>query len=113
MVSVVEQRFLLIENVYEEIAQQQGSLATDKTASKVLEKLLRYSNAIQVRKFALGLQGYCLFLCAHRFGSHVLETFLVRAMELLEDDEDVDASDATVKTPTLARCVCGVCDEVK
>lgn len=59
-----------------QIGKQQASLATNKHASLVLEKLLRVSSPKQLRNFFRGLAGYFNFLAFNRFSTHVLETLL-------------------------------------
>ena len=73
---VGDDKMILVNNVFEEIAKQEAALSTDKMSSSIIEKVLKHGSDKQLVQFGLGLRGYFLFLASNRYSSHVIQTFL-------------------------------------
>ncbi|RUO96305.1 armadillo-type protein [Jimgerdemannia flammicorona] len=80
----IEEQHLFIDNVYSEVENRELVLATDHGCSLVLEKLLRVSPDFELRVFFDKLNGRFNELFTHRFASHVCQTLLTLAADVVE-----------------------------
>ena len=86
----MEDKSILISNVFEEIRNQEAALSTDKYSSAIIEKVLKHATEKQLIQFGCGIQEYFLFLSSNRYSSHVLQTYLSllgNRMEAYNGDE--------------------------
>jgi hypothetical protein len=74
---------VVVTNVLEELKQKEASAAVHKRASRILEGMLRLANAKELTIVLENCKSYFGFMCYDRFGSHVVETLLRRAIDLL------------------------------
>ena len=85
----MEEKSILISNVFEEIRNQEAALSTDKYSSAIIEKVLKHATEKQLIQFDV-IQEYFLFLSSNRYSSHVLQTYLSllgNRMEAYNGDE--------------------------
>lgn len=75
---------LFVSNVYSEVENKELVLATDHSCSMVLEKLLKISSDFEIRVFMDRLTGRYAELFTHRFASHVCQTLLTIAADIVE-----------------------------
>lgn len=78
---------LFVANVLEEVKASEFRLACDNHCSRVIEKLLKVSEAEHVASLATSLQPHFSKLVVHRYGSHVMEG-LVQAVARLSQQHD-------------------------
>lgn len=79
-----EELEILLENVYGELDGKEIMACTDFECSRIVEKLLRISSDFQIRVFCDRLNGKYHFLFMHQFGSHVVQTLLGLAADIVE-----------------------------
>ncbi|KAJ3011101.1 UNVERIFIED_CONTAM: Nucleolar protein 9 [Siphonaria sp. JEL0065] len=82
-----EDRILFVQNVYREVGANDVKLAADSECSRVLEKLIRLSSDIQVRKLMRSFVGMFSELFRHRFASHVTQTLLSLVADIVEREQ--------------------------
>ncbi|KAI8615692.1 armadillo-type protein [Chytriomyces sp. MP71] len=82
-----EDRALFIQNVYREVGANDVKLAADSDCSRVLEKLIRMSSDIQVRRLMRAFNGMYSELFRHRFASHVAQTLLSLVADIVEREQ--------------------------
>ncbi|KAI7869750.1 armadillo-type protein [Spinellus fusiger] len=80
-----EDQRLFIDNVFTEVEGNELRLATNYSCSLILEKLLKISDAFQLRVFIDKLRGRTVELFAHRFASHVCQTVITLAANGVEE----------------------------
>lgn len=112
-------RALFVSNVYREVELKELKVATDPESSRVLEKLLRASNDFQLRIFADRLRGSYASLFTHRFASHVCQTLLVLAADVMERElrgksklEGMDEAtlESLKELPTMQQIFLDICE---
>ncbi|KAI8922968.1 armadillo-type protein [Entophlyctis helioformis] len=120
---------LFIQNAYAELKGKELAIAGDFEGSRILEKLLRGSSDIQVRSQAYRFAGDFRRLVTHQFASHVVQTLLLLAADVVErevdgevagfektmDEDDLDAEEIEWrnKLPSMEKilvALCGECD---
>ncbi|KAJ3405152.1 Nucleolar protein 9 [Chytriomyces hyalinus] len=120
-----EDRVLFIQNVYREVGANDVKLAADSDCSRVLEKLIRLSTDVQVRRLMRSFNGMFSELFRHRFASHVTQTLLSLVADIVEREQihglapetDEDASDETVveaqgPLPSMEELFTSMCEEL-
>lgn len=75
---------LFVNNVYSEVENREFILATDHGCSLVLEKLLNISSDFELRVLFDKFNGRFSELFTHRFASHVCQTLLTLAADVVE-----------------------------
>ena len=75
---------LFIGNVYKEIEGKELLLVCDHETSRVLEKILAKSDDFQLRVFLDRLSGRYVTLSRDRFASHVIQTLLSHATDVID-----------------------------
>ncbi|CAM9652768.1 unnamed protein product [Ectocarpus fasciculatus] len=89
----------LMDNILEELKHQTASIMEDRQGSVVAEKMARRLSPLQLRTMLSRCRGYMLSLANNRYSSHVLQTLLSVAGQVVEgeisgdggDDEEEDA----------------------
>ncbi|KAG0164059.1 Nucleolar protein 9 [Apophysomyces sp. BC1034] len=81
-----EDQRLFVGNVYTEVEGNELRLSTNYSCSLILEKLLKVSDPFQLRVFMDKLSGRSVELFAHRFASHVCQTLLTLAADVVEQE---------------------------
>ena len=76
---------ILVENVLEELKFAEASLAEDRRASHVLQKVIGACSAAPLGAVLRRFEPYAKHLAADRYASHVLEAACTRAHALLRD----------------------------
>ncbi|KAI8079723.1 armadillo-type protein [Halteromyces radiatus] len=117
-----EDQRLFVDNVYTEVEGNELRLATNYSCSLVLEKLLKISDSFQLRVFMDKLSGSTIPLFAHRFASHVCQTLLTLAADVV-DQEMVQGvqpnqgeqaeNDQQGVLLTMQELVLGMCEDLK
>lgn len=117
-----EERALLVSNLINELMFKVASLAMDRHAAPLLEKLARLCTRKQLARLLEGCLGYAASLASNRYSSHVLQTLLSLAGPMIEaemrgededegEDEDADAPvldvDGEETTPKSPVTLCG------
>lgn len=100
-----EERALLVSNLINELTFKVASLAMDRHAAPVLEKLARLCTRKQLARLLESCLGYATSLASNRCSSHVLQTFLSLAGPMVEaemraEDED-EVKDEDEDAPVL------------
>ncbi|CEP07225.1 hypothetical protein [Parasitella parasitica] len=115
-----EDQRLFVENVYSEVDGNEFRLSTNYSCSLILEKLLKVSDSFQLRVFMDKLSGKTVELFAHRFASHVCQTLLTLAADVVEREqlEGASASETPVKEGegellSMEDLILGVCEDIK
>ncbi|MCO5573009.1 hypothetical protein L7F22_026773 [Adiantum nelumboides] len=80
-----EERMILIENALEETHGKECELACEKSCSRVLEMLVRFSDSTQIASFLHRLSPTFLFVSTDAAGSHVAEALLKSAAAILRE----------------------------
>ncbi|KAJ3066987.1 Nucleolar protein 9 [Podochytrium sp. JEL0797] len=124
-----EDRLLFVQNVYKEVGQNDIKLAADPDASRVLEKLIRLSSDVQVRRLMRSFQGMFSELFRHRFASHVAQTLMSLVADIVEreqmhgpapepvDEDDDNETDAKPNNedgplPSMESLFTSMCEEL-
>jgi len=112
-------RAVVIESVHSEMESTKmlAPLAKHREGSVILEAILKASTAYQLRRVLAGFaQANVSELCQNRFGSHVIETTLRRAMDCIVDKSehviDEEFAEASEHPPALAEACVEVCEKV-
>lgn len=115
---MLDQR-LFVENVYTEVDGNEFRLSTNYSCSLILEKLLKVSDSFQLRVFMDKLSGKSVELFAHRFASHVCQTLLTLAADVVER-EQLEGVSSTSPTKdgegellSMEKLILGVCEDIK
>ncbi|KAK4511943.1 uncharacterized protein ATC70_003942 [Mucor velutinosus] len=116
-----EDQRLFVENVYSEVDGNEFRLSTNYSCSLILEKLLKVSDSFQLRVFMDKLSGKTVELFAHRFASHVCQTLLTLAADVVER-EQLEGVSANETSPlkegegellSMEKLILGVCEDIK
>ncbi|KAI8997280.1 armadillo-type protein [Pilobolus umbonatus] len=112
-----EDQKLFIDNVYSEVEGNELRLSTNYSCSLILEKLLKLSDAFQLRVFMDKLSGKSVELFAHRFASHVCQTLITLAADVVER-EVIEGINDTMDTSegellSMEKLILGICDDIK
>ncbi|KAI8971901.1 armadillo-type protein [Mycotypha africana] len=119
-----EDQRLFVENVYNEVDGNEIRLSTNYSCSLILEKLLKISDSFQLRVFMDKLRGKTVELFVHRFASHVCQTLLTLAADVVEREQlDGVKSDNNAKNGTdenkegellsMEQLVLDACEDIK
>ncbi|KAJ3146184.1 Nucleolar protein 9 [Irineochytrium annulatum] len=114
-----EDRTMFVTNVYEEVRHHTLKLAGDDQCSRILEKLLRISTDVQIRRLVTVLEGMFADMFRHRFASHVVQTLLVLAADIIDREiaNGVAPDDADPPPekplPSMQDLFAALCDELK
>lgn len=112
---------LFVENVYSEVDGNEFRLSTNYSCSLILEKLLKVSDSFQLRVFMDKLSGKTVELFAHRFASHVCQTLLTLAADVVEReqlegvpaDETSPLKEGEGELLSMEKLILGVCEDIK
>lgn len=110
---------LFVENVYTEVDGNEFRLSTNYSCSLILEKLLKVSDSFQLRVFMDKLSGKSVELFAHRFASHVCQTLLTLAADVVEREQLEGVSDSSPTKDgqgellSMEKLILGVCEDIK
>ncbi|KAI8391327.1 armadillo-type protein [Radiomyces spectabilis] len=116
-----EDQRLFVDSVYCEVEGNELRLTTNYSCSLILEKLLKISNAFQLRVFMDKLSGRSVELFAHRFASHVCQTLITLAADVVER-EVIEGKPAEGPEPqdesqgvllSMEELVLGMCEDIK
>ena len=95
-------------------------LSTNYSCSLILEKLLKISDAFQLRVFLDKVSGKTVELFAHRFASHVCQTLLTLAADVVEREqlEGIQSTSPAAKEGegellSMEQLILGVCEDIK
>lgn len=83
----------LMDNILEELKHQTASIMEDRQGSVVAEKMARRLSPLQLRTMLSRCRGYMLSLANNRYSSHVLQTLLSVAGQVVEDELSGDDDD--------------------
>lgn len=113
-----EDQRLFVENVYSEVDGNEFRLSTNYSCSLILEKLLKISDAFQLRVFLDKISGKTVELFAHRFASHVCQTLLTLAADVVEREQLEGVATTSPKEGegellSMEQLILGVCEEIK
>ncbi|KAI8337966.1 armadillo-type protein [Chlamydoabsidia padenii] len=111
-----EDQRLFVDNVYAEVEGNELRLATNYSCSLVLEKLLKISDGFQLRVFMDKLTGCTIPLFAHRFASHVCQTLLTLAADVV--DQEISQGVTPTKSDqgtllSMQELILGMCQDIK
>lgn len=105
---------LFVDNVYSEVDGNEFRLATNYSCSLILEKLLKVSDVFQLRVFMNKIRGNTVALFAHRFASHVCQTLLTLAADVVEREvEQGGAEQGKEDIPSMEESILGICEDIK
>ncbi|ORY44321.1 ARM repeat-containing protein [Rhizoclosmatium globosum] len=119
-----EDRILFVQNVYREVGANDVKLAADSECSRVLEKLIRLSSDVQVRRLMRSFTGMYSELFRHRFASHVAQTLLSLVADIVEreqihgpapepeDEDPVEGAPDLGPLPSMESLFTSLCDEL-
>ncbi|KAI9485853.1 MAG: armadillo-type protein [Benjaminiella poitrasii] len=113
-----EDQRLFVENVYSEVDGNEFRLATNYSCSLILEKLLKISDSFQLRVFMDKLTGKTVELFVHRFASHVCQTLLTLAADIVEREQEEGIEKASTKNDAgellpMSKLVLELCEDIK
>ncbi|OBZ85794.1 Nucleolar protein 9 [Choanephora cucurbitarum] len=112
-----EDQRLFVENVYSEVDGNEFRLSTNYSCSLILEKLLKVSDGFQLRVFMDKMSGKTVELFAHRFASHVYQTLLTLAADVVEREQTEGVTDKGAEGEgellSMEKLILGVCEEIK
>ncbi|KAI8048763.1 armadillo-type protein [Gilbertella persicaria] len=112
-----EDQRLFVENVYTEVDGNEFRLSTNYSCSLILEKLLKVSDAFQLRVLMDKLSGKTVELFAHRFASHVCQTLLTLAADVVEREQKEGVVDKGKEGEgellSMEQLILGVCEDIK
>ncbi|KAI7900603.1 armadillo-type protein [Cokeromyces recurvatus] len=114
-----EDQRLFVENVYSEVDGNEFRLATNYSCSLILEKLLKISDSFQLRVFMDKLTGKTVELFVHRFASHVCQTLLTLAADVVEREQIEGAEEQTENKEevgellSMEKLVLELCEDIK
>ncbi|KAI8881502.1 ARM repeat-containing protein [Backusella circina FSU 941] len=114
-----EDQRLFVQNVYTEVDGNELRLSTNYSCSLILEKLLKISDSFQLRVFMDKLSGKTVELFAHRFASHVCQTLLTLAADVVEREViegiEVEApkGEDVGELFSMEKLILGLCEEIK
>lgn len=74
-----EERSLLVESIYQEASGKELKIACSQGCSRLVEKLISFSDVRQIRRMFSKFLGHFLHLVQHRFASHCCETLFIHA----------------------------------
>lgn len=74
-----EERSLLVESIYQEANGKELKIACSQGCSRLVEKLISFSDVRQIRRMFSKFLGHFLHLVQHRFASHCCETLFIHA----------------------------------
>ncbi|KAJ3300786.1 Nucleolar protein 9 [Borealophlyctis nickersoniae] len=118
-----EDRQLLVHNVFKEADGKELMVASDPDCSRILEKLLRASNDLQIRALTDRMSGNYPELFRHQFASHVCQTLLYLAAEIVEREikgesatksasSETDEAQTEPEVPTMEQLVLSICESL-
>ncbi|KAH6572523.1 hypothetical protein BASA50_005081 [Batrachochytrium salamandrivorans] len=119
---------LFVSNVYNEIQGRELIVSGDYATSRILEKLLRGSNDVQIRMFTTCLVGHAHRLFTHQFASHVFQTLFTifanvvdrevkgetASTAIVDPDEPLDEEEAAkiAALPSMESLLLSLCAEL-
>ncbi|CAO3620810.1 unnamed protein product [Cunninghamella echinulata] len=115
-----EDQRLFVDNVYSEVEGNELRLSTNYSCSLILEKLLKISDGFQLRVFTDKLAGCTVELFAHRFASHVCQTLLTLAADVV--DQEVaqggptsagDVNGENGELYSMEKLILNICEDIK
>ncbi|KAJ3182133.1 Nucleolar protein 9 [Gaertneriomyces sp. JEL0708] len=116
-----EDRQLLIQNIFQEIDGKEAMLAADPDGSRVFEKILRLADDFTCRVLADRLSGQYHELFRHQFASHVCQTLLYLAADIVDREvkgvsvvksEQQDENEKLNALPTMSDTIVAICDQL-
>jgi nucleolar protein 9 len=81
-----EDRAGFVASVLEESKGKELKLVTNQICSKLIERLILYSNDDQLKQLFKSFNGFFVSLIHHKYASHCVETLLVRSAALIEKE---------------------------
>lgn len=91
-------RVQMLDNVLEELKHQTASIMEDRQGSVVAEKIVRRLTPLQLRVMLTRCRGYMLSLANNRYSSHVLQTLLSVAGQIVEQELSGDDEGFVIDT---------------
>lgn len=88
-----DEKVAFVNAVYRESSAKEMKLASSQSCSRYLERLLKISNAEQLRDFLEAIMGGLTQLMQHRFGSHVCETLFLECAKHVTSSGDVEGEE--------------------
>ncbi|CAM9839362.1 unnamed protein product, partial [Hapterophycus canaliculatus] len=105
----------MMDNILEELKHQTASIMEDRQGSVVAEKMARRLTPLQLRIMLGRCRGYMLSLANNRYSSHVLQTLLSVAGQVVEAElsEDSDNDDGDEEGHTGSEAAVATSDGAK
>lgn len=88
----------MLDNILEELKHQTASIMEDRQGSVVAEKIVRRLTPVQLRVMLSRCRGYMLSLANNRYSSHVLQTLLSVAGQIIEQELSGDDAGFVIDT---------------
>ncbi|KAI8895550.1 armadillo-type protein [Globomyces pollinis-pini] len=113
-----DEKYMFISNAFNEVNGKELIIASDFEGSRILEKLLKSASDFQIRVFADRLTGNYEGLFKHQFASHVCQTLLMLAADVIERDLqgrsiNPDVDDEQLKSlPSMEDIIKSITEEI-
>lgn len=95
-----EDKAAFLDAVHRESQGKELKIASSQSCSRYLERLIRVSDAGQVRRLFGQFVGHFLHLVQHRFASHCCEALFLKAAAHVREEKDGIAEHKTSSTPS-------------
>ncbi|KAF6016190.1 hypothetical protein HII12_000231 [Brettanomyces bruxellensis] len=79
-------KLTFIQSIFDEAKGNSLKLATNQICSKLMERIIMLSNEDQMKQLYMECRGFFYQLFIHKYASHVMEAFLVRAASFIEKE---------------------------
>lgn len=79
-------KLAFIQSIFDEAKGNSLKLATNQICSKLMERIIMLSSEEQMKQLYRECQGFFYQLFIHKYASHVMEAFLVRAASFIEKE---------------------------
>ncbi|SMQ55395.1 unnamed protein product [Zymoseptoria tritici ST99CH_3D7] len=104
-----DERKLFLESVYREADGKELKIAHSQSCSRLMERLIRVSNASQLKNLFQKFSGNFIHMLSHRFASHCCETLFTYAAPLVSEElttkkkdiKETDVNDVYVSLENL------------
>ncbi|KAJ3106517.1 Nucleolar protein 9 [Phlyctochytrium planicorne] len=97
---------IFIENVFAEIKELNVKVAGDPICSRILEKVMKFSSDAQLRDLAASFNNMYSDMFRHRFASHVVQTLITLAGEVVEREMNSMILDGQEKMEPFFSSLC-------
>lgn len=110
-------KLTFIQSIFDEAKGNSLKLATNQICSKLMERIIMLSNEDQMKQLYMECRGFFYQLFIHKYASHVMEAFLVRAASFIEkemlkrDDENYEKFEDEEKNISMEEIVLNIVKE--